>query len=572
MGKDKQEKVNSIVVLAKLLDCIIGSDAISDEFVHILDHTLFQTLFSIVSANMSSETYKAILKILVIDISGTIFRDKDDSIEKYLPLYESLIEYLDVIDIITSKLFLQDNKITFNSIKLVTDLITKSLKFEYSGIITLAGRLKHVTFFSTVGNLLETDDKASIEAIENLKVAYHKLNQYLGATAFDMSIKSHQTMLNNLFIFLETSLNEYGTPATTEEYVKAGFTDNPRQFVVENFSILLAMNLKVFLKDPNFTFKKRFHEELMMSDHARTFPLYQFISKCTDLWTDIFEKKNDFPKINSAILSWDLMIYYTMNHGLVLWQETRAQLDNKVDIAKIFQLLYSNIEEIEKSGQSIDEALASEGGAIGDVRHFQINKIEQSLKEKWAGKLFEFYKELDREVHEFVREQRILKLMEGNMITLNSNTGSNQILLRLTPNRQYLESEDNSIKVPVVEIVDIKIVNVGGATGVDKKSLVSIKTNLYRITLVGKENKHLLSFFSDSQSAFDGLTMMLGKGSVSEETTKQIDTLIEIRSKTQLLDLNEIDDSDDEEDEADEDADEVLEDLLEVINEDFYYK
>ena len=37
-----------------------------------------------------------------------------------------------------------------------------------------------------------------------------------------MSIKSHQTMLNNLFIFLETSLNEYGTPATTEEYVKAG--------------------------------------------------------------------------------------------------------------------------------------------------------------------------------------------------------------------------------------------------------------------------------------------------------------------------------------------------------------
>ena len=66
--------------------------------------------------------------------------------------------------------------------------------------------------------------------------------------------------------------------------------------------------------------------------------------------------------------------------------------------------------------------------------------------------------------------------------------------------------------------------------------------------------------------------MMLGKGSVSEETTKQIDTLIEIRSKTQLLDLNEIDDSDDEEDEADEDADEVLEDLLEVINEDFYYK
>ena len=256
LGKDKQEKVNSIVVLAKLLDCIIGSDAISDDFIHILDHTLFQTLFSIVSANMSSETYKAILKILVIDISGTIFRNKEDCIERYLPLFESLIEYLDVIDIITAKLFLQDNKITFNSIKLVTDLINKSLKFDYSGIITLAGRLKHVTFFSTVGNLLETDDKTILEAIENLKVAYFKLNQYLESTTFDLSIKSHQTMLNNLFIYLETSLNEYGTPATTEEYVRAGFTDNPRQYVIENFTILLAMDLKIFLKDPNFTFKR----------------------------------------------------------------------------------------------------------------------------------------------------------------------------------------------------------------------------------------------------------------------------------------------------------------------------
>ncbi|RCK66476.1 hypothetical protein Cantr_02215 [Candida viswanathii] len=519
LGKDKQEKVNSIVVLAKLLDCIIGSDAISDDFIHILDHTLFQTLFSIVSANMSSETYKAILKILVIDISGAIFRNKDDLIDRYLPLFESLIEYLD----------------------LVTDLINKSLKFEYSGIITLAGRLKHVTFFSTVGNLLETDDKTILEAIENLKVAYFKLNQYLQKTQFDLSIKSHQTMLNNLFIYLETSLNEYGTPATTEEYIRAGFTDNPRQFVIENFTILLAMDLKIFLKDPNFTFKKRFHEELMMSDHTRTFPLYQFISKCTDLWIDIFHKKDEFPMIYSSVLSWDLMVYYTMNNGLILWQETRAQLDNRVDIAKIFQLLYCNIEEIEKSGKRIDEAIVSEGGAVGDVRHFQITKIEESLKEKWSGRLFEFNKELDKEVREFVREQRILKLMEGCLVTLSST------------------AQDQGAGH---EIEDVKVVNVGSASSGEKKSLISINTSLYKINLLGRD-KVLFSCFSDSGTTFDGLTMMLGKGTASQETLRQIETLIEIRSKTQLLDLNEIDDSDDDEDGDDEE--ELLYDLLTLL-------
>ena len=81
-----------------------------------------------------------------------------------------------------------------------------------------------------------------------------------------------------------------------------------------------------------------------------------------------------------------------MNHGLVLWQKPGLNWITKL-ICQDLPIIVLNIEEIEKSGQSIDEALASEGGAIGDVRHFQINKIEQSLKEKWAGKLFEFYKE-----------------------------------------------------------------------------------------------------------------------------------------------------------------------------------
>ena len=99
--------------------------------------------------------------------------------------------------------------------------------------------------------------------------------------------------------------------------------------------------------------------------------------------------------------------------------------------------------------------------------------------------------------------------------------------------------------------------------------MISINTNLYKINLLGKE-KVLFSCFSDSGTTFDGLTMMLGKGSASPETLRQIETLIEIRAKTQLLDLNEIDDSDDEEEIDDEE--ELLYDLLDVVKEDFYYK
>ncbi|KAL6450392.1 hypothetical protein SBY92_004598 [Candida maltosa Xu316] len=568
LGKDKQEKVNSIVVLAKLLDCIIGSDAISDDFIHILDHTLFQTLFSIVSANMSSETYKAILKISVIDISGTIFRTKDDSIDKYLPLYESLIEYLDVIDIITTKLFLQDNKITFNSIKLINDLINKALKFDYNGIITLTGRLKHVSFFGTVGNLLETDDKLILESIEALKSSYFKLNNYLNDTKFDISIKSHQTMLNNLFIYLETSLNEYGTPATTDEYIRAGFTDNPRQFIIDNFTILLAMDLKIFLKDPNFTFKKRFHEELMMSDHQRTFPLAVFIEKTSNLLLDIYNKNaSEFPNIYTSVLSYEVLIYYLMNQALILFQETRASSESKVDVAKIMNILLSQLEEVEVKNKRIDDSIIGNGGAIGDARSFQIKKIEANLDKRWDYRLSEFHKILQDEVSEFVSEIHILKLLHGVQVTQNSRVVS----LKLSPDRSYLETSED-LKIAVKDIGDIKVTNVSNTN--DKKNLINIASSVYKNSIISKDGQLLLTCFTDSGTIFDGLVVS------NAHSTGEIAKLIDVRRKTQMLDLAEIDDSDEEDEEEnevkdgetgevkhdDDTDDELLEDF------DFYYK
>lgn len=581
LGKDKQEKVNSIVVLAKLLDCIIGSEAVSNDFSLILDHTLFSTLFSIVSSNMSTETYKAILKISVILISGSIFKTKDNSIDKYLPLFESLIEYLDVIDIITQKLYLQDNKITYNSIKLATDLITKALQFNYSGIITLAGRLKHVTFFSTIGNLIETDDKSIIDAINHLKVAYYELNEYLQASKFDLAIKSHQVMLNNLFIFLEVSLNEYGTPATTEEYIKAGFTDNPRKFVVENFTILLAMDLKIFLKDPNFTFKKRFHEELMMSDHNRTFPLYLFIDRCTVLFIDIFHHREKYPCLYRSILSWELMIYYTMNNCLILWQETKAQLENEHDVDKILDLISSNIDNLEfemsQKSKSIEECLdITSTSSTDEMRHTQAIKLKDAHIETWKPRFSEFNRDLTKEVLDFVSEQRVIQLLKGSWVYTESHgeyllkakdrktTSNKYYFISLSPNRQnvyykeYLEKpisnptyeELETLFIKLSDIVDFKSTKIGEHIGEEDKKknsmLISIKGTISyeKITLVGEGGKKLLSFYTDTQVNkyvwLDGLKMLKGfvnQGELSDDTEKQLEYLIDIRRNTQLLPL-----------------------------------
>jgi hypothetical protein len=599
LGKDKQEKVNSIVVLAKLLDCILGTETVSNDYASVFDHVLFSALFCVVSVNMSTETYKAIIKISVILISGGIFPQDDITFESFLPLYETLIDYLDVIDIITQKLYLQDNKITYNSIKLVTDLINQALVFEYSGIITIVARLKHVKFFSTVGNLIETDDQVILDAIDNLQLSYFNLNENLNYTKVNMSVKSHQILVNNLIACLQVALNENGTSATPEEYMRAGFTANPKKFIVENYSVLSAMNLKIFLKDPNFTFKKRYQEELMMKGHGYTFPIGVFIEKCSAMWLEVIHNPSEYPYISNSILSWELMIYSSMNSSLVIWLETKAELGNQVDVDKVIVLLLSTVyrfeQELARHDKSIEDCLEiSSKSNVKEMRRDQVAILKKQYAEQWRTRLNEFDRNLRQEVLDFVAEQRVIQLLKGSWVyteahgeLMLSKTQKKlnvpvYYYITLSPNRQqilfkeyadkpvvdpnYDDLEENSVRVS--DIVHFESSKVGQKMGDDDKKkntmLISIRGTISyeKITLLDANKNKLLSFYTDTEVNkfvwLDGLKMLKGMnkpGQISEDTTKQIDSLIEIRSATQLLALEDEklgdvitsnDDSDDE--------------------------
>lgn len=580
LDTDKQEKVNSIVVLAKLLECVGGADVHSTEFYLILDAGLFGLLLSIVSAKMSTDTYKAILKIMLLTINGTPFPPamRKSSIDPYLPLYLSLVAHLDSIDVITARLYLSDCKILLTSIRLVTELINKSLYFNYDKIITLSGRLKHDKFFSTVGNLIEPTDANVVKAIESLESAYYRLNDYLSKTLFNMELESHQIMLNNLFVFLDISLNEYATPASTDEYVKAGFTADPRKFISDNFSILLAMDLKVFLKDPNMTFKKRFHEELMMSDHNRTFPMNLFIEKCTNIWLDTFHKKAEFPQISKHILSWELMIYHSMDNCLRLWQDTRSQLENPGDIRGIIKLLQTNIHLLEENlriSQGIDDALESFSERTSeDIRYYQFSELKATHKSNWKSAFLEFDSTLSEQTLEFVREQRVMQLLKGAWVHTeshalllfqnkpNKSNSGNYYFLILSPNRRalhYKEYVDIPTRKPTFEeleyqsiplksIAHFRSTKIGKSVGERDKSrnknLISIKGTMSyeEIRLTNKQDHTLLSFYTDSEDNkavwLDGLKMLKGltkDEDLSVETTEHIKSLQELRKNTQLL-------------------------------------
>lgn len=415
-------------------------------------------------------------------------------------------------------------------------------------------------------------------------------------------------------MFLDKSLNETGTPATTEEYVKAGFTEDPRHFVVENFSVLLAMDLEVFLKDSNFTFKKRFQEELMMSENNKTFPLYVFMNQTTRMWIDIFQDSSRLPNIYCSILSWEVIIYLTMNNCLTLWQETKAQLGNLSDIAKVMDLIKSNIDSLElelENGNSIEKCLDVASSAKSeDMRHKQILKYKSSHQMKWSNRFTAFNNYLSKEVMNFLCEQRVIQLLKGSWFYTESygedllknketrNLINKYYFILLSPNRKevyykefpekqqvnpsFEEMESQSIKL--ADIVDFKATRIGEPDGKKDPSVICVKGTISyeRIALLGHNNRTLLCFITDTEVNkyvwLDGLKLLKGMislGDLSEDTESQLESLIDIRRNTQLLNLE--DDKVESyirEHAMDLEDDEVydLDELTAVTDNAFYYK
>lgn len=450
-------------------------------------------------------------------------------------------------------------------------MIDVALKYHYAGIITLAGRLKHLSFFNIVGSLAQIENVNLVEAINGLKKAYYSLNDSLHKTRFDLQVESHAIMLNNLFTYLDVSLNESGTPALPDEFVKTGFTANPRDFVVTNFSILLAMDLKILVKDSNKSFKKRFHEEMIMSNHKRTFPLYLFIEKCTDILLDIIYCPAKYPSVCSSVLCWDMMIYYSMYNALVMWQDSRSLTENDHDFSSIVQLLMLSMylfeQSLSRKTMSIEDCLIyTSQHSLGTYRKLQVRRMQEIEAKNWNHRFKEFDESLSREVLNFVVEQRVAMLLKGvwvlaldhvQYIKENEDTGPPPAKIygffQLLSNCERLlygeyDSKDSpptpdtlNEVVPIANVTDITAVK-SGSLKIDGPA--KSKVVLTHIVIKGSQGKLLLQFYADSGFDklvwIDGIKMLkgwLGPDNLSPETVLQMATLKQLRRSTQLLAL-----------------------------------
>ncbi|QLL33519.1 hypothetical protein HG536_0E04300 [Torulaspora globosa] len=429
------------------------------------------------------------------------------------------------------------------------------------------------------------------------------------------TIHDYETPLKNKLL---TALNK----ASGEQRIKleetAGFQN------MNNVSLLQALNITIFLNSKNLTFLKTFAEQQLFG--TRPFPLfYACLHVCdtTDEMIEKLEKKNTDIVHNIIFsLNEDKLMYALMDRLLKSWVESQAESEE--DLNSLLMLMPIIFERINKSipdssNLSPREYLRLALNVIQEVnyklaRQLQLDALTETAYEKWSKHVGYFDDMLANQVHDYLHHQRLLYLQKGTWVyaenpldpkikspkvyfmVLSANqakllvreytgisertpfTEENEIL---TPSEA--EQSDEKSKTRVIPISSISFFTSERILSNDKSPTDShlvnvIQKNVYtKVEFCNESDKSLLVVFFHTKEAIyswlDGLQLVCcikHRGGLSNGTTDQIDTLIDIRKSVQMMNLTEDAISPNHSDSDDEEYYDI--NTLKEITSDFYYE
>ncbi|CDO94947.1 unnamed protein product [Kluyveromyces dobzhanskii CBS 2104] len=358
-----------------------------------------------------------------------------------------------------------------------------------------------------------------------------------------------------------------------------GYTD------LGNFSVLQVLNVSFILRQHNLTFKKAFTEQLMFRDHP--LPLLEAVAKLSDVLWEYFEMTNLTP--GNALYKTH-MIFHTkelmsvlLGKMVTIWGKTESE--TKEDFESLLQLIRILIRKADKVCLTQQESYVEtfinvcDTSAYDDLRKLQVAEWREKQYNDWAEDIISFDEILQNQVQEFVRYQRLLLMQIGTWVYSENPIEAKGKLpkvsfIALSDNQMNLLTKEFKHKVeqtPTVE--DNEIFTLDRSAVVDNKTIVIPLKNIVNIqtkqieldrklpegarlinilqntvytgvTTYDRSGKISSAFFLESTESFftwlDGLQLLSQSknAKLSQETEKQIDTLIKLRKNVQLAALD----------------------------------
>ena len=424
----------------------------------------------------------------------------------------------------------------------------------------------------------------------------HSVIQQIVTQKIEVSIFLSEIKLENckyvedkLFKIIEESIN--GDEDLQKKLDSIGnLTIDPTEL-----NLLQVLDVIVFLKEPDLTFKRIFIEHLLFG--GSPFPFYKAVSRISYELHEFFIKhQNELktkPYLISFIMNKESFLESLMKVQLKIWIESSSK--SAEDMESVFMLLPVLLEKLDKVLQEVygTVPLSDLPEIVNDfiksldyrkARDFQLFRIRKNQLEKWENQMREFDSILFNQVHDFVKNQRLVRFQKGVWVysqnptdtvmripklyfTIVSDNQANllvrefetktdtepfvegmKIVCKMTIHSQpipqtptiviplkhiaYFESRDNNVKVQTGNS-STKLVNLGQIVSYTK------------VKLLDKNKKRLLKVYLDTKEKktiwLDGLRLLSPhdiKEDISGETKRQQDDLISLRKDVQMVNLH----------------------------------
>jgi len=360
-------------------------------------------------------------------------------------------------------------------------------------------------------------------------------------------------------------------------------------------NLLQVLDVIVFLKEPDLTFKRIFIEHLLFGGNP--FPFYKAVSRISAELHEFFiqhqSEVKEKPYLISFIMNKESFLESIMKVQLKVWIESGSK--SKEDIESVFMLIPVLLEKLDEVLQAVygtvplDELPNIVNDFIKSIdyrkaRDFQLVRMRRTQLDKWEKQMVEFDSILLNQVHDFVKNQRLIRLQKGVWVysqnptdtllkvpklyfTIISDNQSNLLVREFetkTETQPYVEGmkivsrtathiqplqQSVTLVIPLncISHFESKDVSVKSQLGNSSTKLVNLGqiVGYTKVKLLDKNRKRLLKVYLDTKEKksiwLDGLQLLSPydvKENLSADTKKQQNDLISLRKDVQMVNLH----------------------------------
>lgn len=556
------EKSDDELRAVTVLSVVVRLSKPNDAFAQVFDEPLLDCLFKTITNSTSLDVIKAVLRILVGIVDGSIFETPSNS-SYIIPFLNSTNTNLNVLETLANKLYLENVDMMVLSLNFINGYLDID-HLKLNSINHLSEFILHLQRSEFTVMLLsycedERFKKSLALPMDHIRKSFLHMHNMLLGLKVDPSSK-YQTQI------LEIILSQ----VTNTE------TDKKRNLILERFSLFHLIDLYFFLENTNITFRKTYHQQVLFNSSTdQKFPL-----PLASLWvTNFLERifKNDssskeYSEIQKHFFIRDLLQYNILTKFLELWVESKAQREDFDNICTLVEILVKHVNNsVDPEGElNIVEKVLNvfKDVTYKQLRQIQLNNYKKDVVLSTKKETVKFNKTLNDQVFEFVRNQRFLQLAKGSwvysdlpFVKNSTQSSSSYYFIILSPNfkqllyKEYKFTTQNTpdidktgtaidiTSIANFEIEEIHQVDPGAPPASNTKAINLVhKTIINNITLLNRKNRTLFSFYAkkeDSLIWLDGLNLLIGNfDHLSNELRGELNKLYDVRRTVQLLNFD----------------------------------